>query len=560
MVCHPGKLAALLYCATIGQAQVVINEILPVPPAGEPEWVELYNGSDSTADLTGWWLTDLRTAARLPAFRLPARGYAVLSRDTTALREVRHVPNGAFLLEIRLPTLNNTSDALTLRRADSALIDSLFYSMRWGKSVVSLERRSAEAPAWSADNLAPCEAPGGATPGALNSVTPVPKDYRLLEFRLATPTSFLLAAENAGTERQGRASCLLWVDRNRDSLLTAEELRWQQEIPELIPGQRWEHSVPADSLWEGLPEGWYICQVVVQLPGDARNWNDTLRRRFYRSVALPSLRFNEILSDPAPGGAEFVELVNIGSDTLTLEGWKLHDWSPSRSDTVSITAPLRLPPNGFAVVAWDSALVTLYPQLRTHPGFVLGKGTLTLNNAGDVLVLRDPNGVVVDSLAYSTDWHDPALSSTQRRGRSLEKLHPLLPSADRSSWSSSASAAGATPGEPNSIAVPLPSQGALAASPNPLHLAAGERRYCVLAYALPFQRAFLTVRLFTEEGTHLRTLAHAMYVAATGHLVWDGRTERGELVPPGVYIALLEAEEAGSGRRHTAKTAVVVGY
>lgn len=556
---HRGRLV-LLCCATIGHAQVVVNEVLPVPPTGEPEWVEVYNGSDTTAELTGWWIADLRTAVRLPPLRLPARGYAVLTRDTAALREVRQLPEGVVLCELRLPTLNNTSDAVILRRADSVLVDSLFYSLRWGRSGISLERRQPTSPAWSPENLAPCQAPTGATPGELNSITPVPSDYQLREFRLSTPTTVLVVVENTGTEEQAGASCTLWIDRNHDSVFTADERCWQQGVPTLMPGHRWQFTIAVDSLWAAIPEGWYECQAVVNLPGDARRWNDTLRRRFYRSIALPAVRINEILYEPVPGGAEFVELVNVGPDTLVLEGWKLHDWSPSAADTVCVPVPLRVPPGGFAVIAWDSAIVGAYPQLQTNPGFVLAGGTLALNNTGDVLVVRDPNGVVVDSLAYTPEWHDPVLSSSQRQGRSLEKLHPLLPSAERSSWSSSAAALGATPGELNSIAVPLPREGTLTAAPNPLRLSSEERRYCVLSYELPFGRAFLTVRLFTEEGAHVRTLAHALFTASTGYVVWDGRTDRGELVPPGIYVVLLEAEEAGGGRRFTAKAAIVVGY
>jgi hypothetical protein len=39
-------------------AQVVINEYLPAPTSGDPEWIELYNPTDTAIDLTGYQLDD----------------------------------------------------------------------------------------------------------------------------------------------------------------------------------------------------------------------------------------------------------------------------------------------------------------------------------------------------------------------------------------------------------------------------------------------------------------------------------------------------------------------
>lgn len=543
---------------TVTAAQPVINELMPVPPKGEPEWLELFNAADTPVAFSNWWLTDSRIAVRLPAFVLPPRGYAVLCRDTAALREVRSLPATAVLVELRLPTLNNTSDVITLRAPDSSLVDSVYYSMSWGRAEVSLERARAELPAWSPENLLPSRSPTGATAGDVNSVTPVPVDYACADFRLLSSDTLLVAVINAGTTAQSGASYTVWLDRDGDSSFSPAELRLRRSLPPLQPGQRWEERIPAGGLWGELPRRWYVLQLVVELPGDVRRWNDTLRRRFYRSVGSSVVRINEILYDPLPNGAEFVELVNVGEDTVTLEGWLLHDLGSS-SDTLRIGTALRLAPNQFAVLGWDSSLLVAYAELQGSSSVYIGTPALTLNNAGDGIVLRDPNGVAVDSVSYDPTWHDPAVGSA-RRGRSLEKLHPLLPSSERSSWSTCAAPVGATPGAPNSIAVPSLPDGELTASPNPFRLSAAERQYCVISYRLPFQKALVTVRIFSDEGACLRTLLLAAYSAAHGHVAWDGRSDRGELVPPGPYVVLVEAQEAGGAGRYEAKAVVVIGY
>ncbi len=539
-------------------AQVIINEVMPVPPAGEPEWVELYNPGERALELTNWWLTDLRTAVSLPRFLLPPRGYAVLTRDTAALREARRLPEGTTLVELRLPTLNNTSDAVILRRPDSVLVDSLFYTMRWGRAGVSLERREPTLPAWAPDNLAPCQAPAGATPGEVNSVTPLPADYAVESLAMSSLTAFSVTVLNAGTAPHGEASVTFWIDANRDGQYTEDERRLHLQVPELSPGQRWTKELAAPLLWGELPAGWYSIRAAVELPGDMRRWNDTLQRRFYRSAVSATISINELLYEPLPGGAEFVELVNTGNDTLALEGWKLHTWRPTQTDTLTIATPLKLGPGELAVIAWDSAIVRSYPWLLGHAGVYIGKASLWLRNSGDVVIVRDPNGVTVDSVPYSPRWHDPAARGG--RGLSLEKLHPLLPSTEPSSWSSCGAPEGATPGRPNSIAIPVPLQGTVQAAPNPFRIAAAERHYCLIAYELPFQKATVTVRIFTEEGMPLRTLEHARFSASRGFVRWDGRTDRGEFAPPGVYVVVVEALDLNSGRQSVSKMPLVVAY
>ena len=60
-------------------SSVVINEVLPNPLSGNPEWIELYNPSSQDIDISGAWIDD-RPAARPPrqipnGTTIPAGGY-----------------------------------------------------------------------------------------------------------------------------------------------------------------------------------------------------------------------------------------------------------------------------------------------------------------------------------------------------------------------------------------------------------------------------------------------------------------------------------------------------
>lgn len=62
---------------------VVINEILPAPSSGNPEWVELYNPTPQTIDISGAWIDDIASGGGAPkqipaSTTIAAGGYYIL--------------------------------------------------------------------------------------------------------------------------------------------------------------------------------------------------------------------------------------------------------------------------------------------------------------------------------------------------------------------------------------------------------------------------------------------------------------------------------------------------
>jgi len=66
---------------------VVINEIMYHPSTGEPEWVELYNRTESPINLKKWRLYDASSSARITAadIFIPAKSFIVLTADSSIL-------------------------------------------------------------------------------------------------------------------------------------------------------------------------------------------------------------------------------------------------------------------------------------------------------------------------------------------------------------------------------------------------------------------------------------------------------------------------------------------
>ncbi len=107
----------------------VINEInykssIEFDPA---DWVEIYNNSDSSLDVSGWLLADVGSGFTIPQGRIiPARSYLVLCRDLAAFQALfPNVSNAIGNLDFGF---SGSGERLQLYDASLALIDEVEYN------------------------------------------------------------------------------------------------------------------------------------------------------------------------------------------------------------------------------------------------------------------------------------------------------------------------------------------------------------------------------------------------------------------------------------------------
>jgi hypothetical protein len=88
---------------------VVIDEIMYAPSTGEPEWVELYNRTNSSINLKKWKFSDAASTVTLTNTNIEIfpNSYIVLTRDSSILN---YFNVGSEIIEFSLPALNNTGD------------------------------------------------------------------------------------------------------------------------------------------------------------------------------------------------------------------------------------------------------------------------------------------------------------------------------------------------------------------------------------------------------------------------------------------------------------------
>lgn len=142
--------------------------------------------------------------------------------------------------------------------------------------------------------------------------------------------------------------------------------------------------------------------------------------------------------DPDSPEPEWIELHNPGDSSVDLAGWTVQDRTNSRP---AISAGV-LPPKGFLVLTKDTAALKAMYAVSMP---LVQVSLPALNNGGDDVVLRDADGITVDSVSWSSSFGG-------RDGISLERITATSASNSADSWGSSTHSAGATPGARNSLA------------------------------------------------------------------------------------------------------------
>ena len=163
------------------------------------------------------------------------------------------------------------------------------------------------------------------------------------------------------------------------------------------------------------------------------------------------LLFNEVMYDPAPDGAEYIEIYNPGDTDVTLPSvrlLKMHATGEVFANTVlrqpGGTRPLVFPAKGrrcftaspgvlmqkHGVTGTNLVEVPEFPQLNNNGGYL-------------AIVTDEEEPRIIDTCSFLNRMHD---AEGDTRGIALEKKAPELPSKVNDNWHSSRDATGGSPG------------------------------------------------------------------------------------------------------------------
>ncbi len=180
----------------ITEQDIIINEILFNPDVGGVDYLELYNKTDKTFDLSELVLRnavllkdqlgndslDGTAVAIQTEYLFRPKSYVTLTPDPTDIQERYTVENPQWLLRQTLPALANEEGNIKITTGDlleTFYIDSVNYSADWhhplldNEDGVSLERINADAFSDDAGNWQSAAGTAGfGTPTAMNSQSP----------------------------------------------------------------------------------------------------------------------------------------------------------------------------------------------------------------------------------------------------------------------------------------------------------------------------------------------------------------------------------------------------
>ena len=206
---------------------------------------------------------------------------------------------------------------------------------------------------------------------------------------------------------------------------------------ELVTGEdvREENVSPSAVAYDGpvtLSESAHIKARIL----DNGEWS-ACHEAFF-SVGLEPLRITELMYHPLSPDTEFIELQNVGSETINLSRVRF-------TQGVDFTFPgLHLAPQERVLVVQDlKAFSARYDPANLR---LAGQYSGRLDNGGESIELQDAIGGVLFHFEYEDDWYDV----TDGQGYSLTVIDPvntdLTAWGTKATWQSSA-LPGGSPGD-----------------------------------------------------------------------------------------------------------------
>jgi len=384
---------------------VRINEIMYDSPL---EWIEIFNSQLIPVSLTDWILQDESgaRAAIKNKVTIQSMSYLVLTGNANVAAAF-NIPDSLVVVLSNFPTLNNSGDILLLRDFSGAVIDSAAYETNWGASGRSAEKMWFERENVT-ENWRPSQDPRGGTPAALNSVSPREIDLATIRLQFDPPkpragdnVRLIATVRNDGRRIIDRFTTTIeFLIVNTSANLNLPFHLGSVELPLALQAA---DSIDLNIEWKPALAGRHEILAKLIFPNDQKHMNDSLRASVDVGFLREAARFNEIMYDSP---LEWVEIFNPQLTALSLADWTLQDESSPRA---VIESKVSIAPLSYIVLAASPAVAGTF-RLADSLVVVLDNFP-TLNNSGDILLLRDFSGAVIDSAAYQSNWGASGISA-----------------------------------------------------------------------------------------------------------------------------------------------------
>jgi hypothetical protein len=543
---------------------ILIHEIMadPDPPIDLPncEYVELYNRSGYPINLEGWSFRYGSNEKTFPAKLLPSKGFLLIVKDSA----YSNVANCAVLFSSS-SSLSNEGTLLVLKDAHKHVIHTVTYSPDWFRGSFkeeggwSLEMADPLNPCGCIENWEPSGDVSGGSPGRANSVAKSNSDDHLPVMLRAViqDTSVLEVLFSEAMDSISLLAATKWS-------LNPEEIHPEVVAP-VSPAFNTVKLVFKNPFIRGATYRLTISGLLKDCAGNNCDTTRSIRFAMPDSVAARDVVINEILSNPASGGARFVELYNRSEKIIDIKSLAIANRDTAggflENTTPLATGGYLLFPGDY--VAFTSSTEDLKDRYRpAFPEAIAWVSGFPVfgDDTGTVILARKDNNAIIDRIKYNSDQHYPLLATSE--GVSLERTNPDLPSDDQNNWHSAAETAGfATPGYRNSHwMVPEETSREIMLQPA-IFSPDNDGRDDLLVISVREQNPDCAVDIvvYDARGRLVRQVANHVLNGSEGVFTWDGMTVSRTKAPMGFYLLLIELTWPDGTVRKIKKTAVLGG-
>lgn len=326
---------------------------------------------------------------------------------------------------------------------------------------------------------------------------------------------------------------------------------------EILASKSGETSVKDDTYRSGQYSGYFVSFSPARWPDFELDY--FLIKRLDQSTSpatsdIPQpgdILINEVLTNPKPGGVDFLEIYNYSGKAIDLSGVSVA--RVNANGTVGArqpitTHPLLFHPNEYKVLTRQPAIVKQHYPSAADQTMVEMAALPNFNNEVGGVVIYGQQGAI-DSLFYTMEMQSPFMVSN--RGVSLERQYFSSPTGTFGTFRSAAvTVGGATPGYQNSQYThePLKEEVFLTSDTfSPDH--DGFEDQLEINYHLPESGFMANIDIYSANGRLVKRLVRHLSVATSGTIYWDGLSEGNIRPPVGMYIAVIEIYNAHGVRK-----------
>ena len=527
---------------------VIISEIMadPVPAVSLParEYIEIFNRTGYPVNLKKWTLSDGNSVCSFPEKIILPANYMILCQvqDTSLFKGYGNV---AGLKSF--PVLTDGGKILFISDSTANLIHGVEYSSEWYDDDLksdggwSLEIVDTEYPFSMEENWHASLSRTGGTPGLMNSVSRENPDRAFSGLENVFPydtVSISLSFTEPVFDISMNLINIQTGGPEADNLVASDPLRREYTL----------------HLREPLQKGRiYTIRIGEAITDFAGNRIQISEFSFGipESAEKGDILFNELLFNPFPAEPDYIELYNCSERIIDASELLLVSVNDELNDTSSITFVLRekrciLPGNYIAVTTDREALLNRFFSSDHDKIFEIANLPSMPDDEGH-LILFGRQLDKIDEVFYDEDMHYSLLGGFE--GISLEKIRINGKSYDKSQWHSASEMSGwGTPGAPNSVLSYQPGNDDMA------HLSSaritpdndGYEDFLVIDLKLKGIGNVVSVTVFDETGSFVKTVADNLLAGSEASIVWNGTADDEKLVSTGIYIILISVfDDAG---------------